>query len=66
MCKNADNPCPGCKKHNATDAPWAFFTDAERRSAEGASQADLVSDRNGRRHPTQGETDTSIATRYTH
>ena len=66
MCKNADKPCPGCKKHKATDVRWAFFTDAERRSAVGASEADLVSDRSGRLHPAQGETDTSIVTRYTH
>jgi len=24
MCKNADNPCPGCKKHKKSDAAWIF------------------------------------------
>lgn len=30
MCKNANNPCPGCKKHKEADAAWMFFTDEER------------------------------------
>lgn len=35
MCKNADAPCPGCKKHAQTDGKWMFFTDQERRQIEG-------------------------------
>ena len=34
MCKNADNPCPGCKKHDKTDPAWMFFTDEERTRIE--------------------------------
>ncbi len=34
MCKNADNPCPGCKKHKKADAVWMFFTDEERQAIE--------------------------------
>ncbi|MBY6058571.1 hypothetical protein [Leisingera daeponensis] len=30
MCKNAGNPCPGCKKHKKPDAAWMFFSDEER------------------------------------
>ena len=30
MCKNADNPCPGCKKHDPAEAAWIFFTDEDR------------------------------------
>jgi hypothetical protein len=26
MCKNADNTCPGCKKHASADRDWMFFT----------------------------------------
>lgn len=34
MCKNANNPCPGCKKHTASEAAWMFFTDEERQAPE--------------------------------
>lgn len=34
MCKNADNPCPGCKKNVGADAKWAFFTKEERQAHE--------------------------------
>lgn len=27
MCKNADNPCPGCKEHKKPEAAWMFFTE---------------------------------------
>ena len=30
MCKHADNPCPGCKKHEGSETVWKFFTDEER------------------------------------
>jgi predicted Fe-S protein YdhL (DUF1289 family) len=38
MCKNEGNPCPGCKKHKASDAAWMFLTDEERQSLEALSQ----------------------------
>lgn len=38
MCRNADNPCPGCKKHKKPDAAWMFFTDDERQALEALSQ----------------------------
>lgn len=31
MCKNADHPCPGCKRHMVDEAQWRFFTEEERR-----------------------------------
>ena len=34
MCKNADNPCPGCKRHKVEEAQWRFFTEEERRVIE--------------------------------
>ncbi|MBV2361475.1 hypothetical protein KUH32_17055 [Thalassococcus sp. CAU 1522] len=34
MCKNAETPCPGCKKHKKADAAWMFFTEHERRAIE--------------------------------
>lgn len=34
MCKNADTPCPGCKKHKKSDAAWMFFTDDERQAPD--------------------------------
>lgn len=41
MCKHADNPCPGCKKHRTTETRWMFFTEEERREAEARTvQAD--------------------------
>lgn len=39
MCKNAKNPCPGCKKHNKADVVWMFFTDEERQAAEASTTA---------------------------
>lgn len=38
MCKNANTPCPGCKKHNRDDAVWMFFTDEERQALEASSK----------------------------
>jgi predicted Fe-S protein YdhL (DUF1289 family) len=38
MCKNANTPCPGCKKHSRDDAVWMFFTDEERQTLEAASK----------------------------
>lgn len=38
MCKNADNPCPGCGKHKAADAARMFFPDAERLTTEPAGK----------------------------
>ena len=32
MCKNANNPCPGCKKYAKADTYWMFFTEEERLS----------------------------------
>lgn len=37
MCKNSENPCPGCKKHKKTDPVWMFFTDEECGAFEGQS-----------------------------
>ena len=37
MCKNADKPCPGCKKHKKSEAEWMFFTDEEREKFEAVS-----------------------------
>ncbi len=34
MCKNADNPCPGCKNHDKAEPAWMFFTDEERARIE--------------------------------
>ncbi len=34
MCKNAENPCPGCKKHKTSEAAWMFFSDEEREALE--------------------------------
>lgn len=34
MCKNADKPCPGCKRHKGDEALWRFFTEEERRVIE--------------------------------
>lgn len=39
MCKNANTPCPGCKKHNEADLAWMFFTDEERQAAEASTTA---------------------------
>ena len=44
MCKNAENPCPGCKKHKKADAAWMFFTDEERLAAENSSKAPALTD----------------------
>ncbi|MCV2866879.1 DUF1289 domain-containing protein [Defluviimonas sp. WL0075] len=44
MCKNANNPCPGCKKHKEADAAWMFFTDEERRAVEQLSKAPPFAD----------------------
>ena len=30
MCKNADNPCPGCRRHTQAEAALMFFTKEER------------------------------------
>jgi predicted Fe-S protein YdhL (DUF1289 family) len=38
MCKNANTPCPGCKKHNRDDAVWMFFIDEERQALEASSK----------------------------
>ncbi|MFY0309356.1 MULTISPECIES: DUF1289 domain-containing protein [Leisingera] len=43
MCKNADNPCPGCKKHKKAEAAWMFFTDEERAAIESMRQAGKAS-----------------------
>ncbi|WP_161470980.1 hypothetical protein [Tropicimonas marinistellae] len=32
MCKNSDNPCPGCKKQKPADAKWLFFSEEERQA----------------------------------
>ncbi|WP_165352837.1 hypothetical protein [Loktanella sp. IMCC34160] len=42
MCKNPENPCPGCKKHKATDAAWMFFTADERSAIERAAKAEVI------------------------
>ncbi len=42
MCKNADNPCPGCKKHKKADAKWMFFSKEERLELERLVKADNV------------------------
>ena len=34
MCKNAEAPCPGCRKHQKADAAWMFLTEEERRAIE--------------------------------
>lgn len=34
MCRNANKPCPGCKNHASTDAPWMFFSKDERQVLE--------------------------------
>ena len=40
MCKNADNPCPGCKKHKISDVRWMFFTEEERLLLDPRNRAD--------------------------
>ena len=43
MCKNTNTPCPGCKKHERTEAAWVFFTDEERLALAKSNKApDLV------------------------
>ena len=44
MCKNADNPCPGCKKHKKPDAVWMFFTDEERQTVEASNKTPTLVD----------------------
>lgn len=39
MCKNADTPCPGCKKHAPAEAARMFFTDEERAAYETSPKA---------------------------
>lgn len=39
MCKNADKPCPGCKKHKTVADPLMFFTDAERAAIVSSGKA---------------------------
>lgn len=39
MCKNAGNPCPGCKKHKKPDDAWMFFSDEERAAIESLRRA---------------------------
>jgi predicted Fe-S protein YdhL (DUF1289 family) len=38
MCKNANTPCPGCKKQEKADAVWMFFTDDERQTIEATNK----------------------------
>lgn len=44
MCKNAENPCPGCTKHTKIDPVWMFFTEEERTAAESMKTADDAAD----------------------
>lgn len=34
MCKNTNNPCPGCTKHSPQQPQWMFLTEEEGRSAQ--------------------------------
>lgn len=38
MCKNADTPCPGCKRRKTSDAAWMFLTDQERQALEASRE----------------------------
>ncbi len=38
MCKNADTPCPGCRKHKQAETAWMFFTDEERQALKSLSK----------------------------
>ena len=44
MCKNANNPCPGCKKHKVAEVPWMFFTDEERQAIEAMNKTPAALD----------------------
>ncbi len=41
MCKHADNPCPGCRKHRQSEAPLMFFTEEERRALEASNKTPM-------------------------
>ena len=45
MCKNADNPCPGCTRHEKPDAAWMFFTEEERLTFDRTKEAPSLVDR---------------------
>lgn len=40
MCKNQGNPCPGCKKHQKSEAVWMFFSEDERQALEVLSKTE--------------------------
>jgi predicted Fe-S protein YdhL (DUF1289 family) len=39
MCKNAGNPCPGCRNRKKPDVAWMFFSDEERAVIESQGRA---------------------------